>query len=136
MKNLKVVLVCTLLFASFSLLETACSKNKASTAPSTIALTGNWLGTQTEEGSSSTAIGFTFKSDHTVDFYVDSRLVEGVGTWLLLDNTLSITYNSRLDPNATYVYTATYDSKSGLLSAGTWYVRENTQHGTWTMTRQ
>lgn len=136
MKNLKVALVYIFLFASFSLLETACSKNKASTAPSTIALTGNWLGTQTEEGSSSTSIGFTFKSDHTVDFYVDSRLVEGAGTWLLLDNTLSITYNSRLDPNSTYVYTATYDSKTGLLSAGTWYVRENTQHGTWTMTRQ
>jgi hypothetical protein len=136
MKNLKIVLVCTFLFASFSLLETACSKNKASTAPSTIALTGSWLGTQTEEGSSSTAIVFTFKTDHTVDFYVDSRLVDGAGEWLLQNNTLSITYNSRFDPNATYVYTATYDSKTGLLSAGTWYVRENTMHGTWTMTRQ
>jgi hypothetical protein len=136
MKNLKVVLVYTLLFASFSMLETACSKNKAIKTPSTIALTGNWLGTQTEEGSSSTAIGFTFKSDHSVDFYVDSRLVEGAGEWLLQNNTLSITYNSRLDPNATYVYTATYDSKTGLLSAGTWYVRGNTMHGTFTLTKQ
>lgn len=136
MKNIKFVLVCMLIFTISSFLQTACSKNKASTSPSTIALTGSWLGTKTEEGSSSTTIGFTFKSDHTVDFYVDSRLVDGAGTWLLLDNTLNITYNSRLDPNATYVYTAIYDSKTGLLSAGTWYVRENTQHGTWTMTRQ
>jgi hypothetical protein len=135
MKNLKIVLVCTLLFASFSLLETACSKNKVSTAPSTITLTGSWLGTQTEEGNSSTAIGFTFKTDHTVDFYVDGRLVDGAGEWLLQNNTLNITYNSRFDPNATYVYTATYDSKTGLLSAGTWYVRENTQHGTFTLTK-
>jgi hypothetical protein len=136
MKNLKVVLVCTLLFASFSLLETACSKNKVSTVPGTIALTGSWIGTQTEEGSSSMAIGFTFKTDHTVDFYVDGRLVDGAGEWLLQNNTLNITYNSRFDPNATYVYTATYDSKTGLLSAGTWYVRENTMHGTFTLTKQ
>jgi hypothetical protein len=136
MKNLKVVLVCIFLFASFSLLETACSKNKASTTPSTIALIGSWLGSQTEEGSSSTAIGFTFKTDHSVDFYVDSRLVEGAGEWLLQDNTLTITYISRFDPNATYVYTATYVAKTGLLSAGTWYVRENTMHGTFTLTKQ
>ncbi len=136
MKNLKVVLVYTFLFASFSMLQTACSKNKASIAPGTITLTGSWIGTQTEEGSSSTAIGFTFKTDHSVDFYVDGRLVEGAGEWLLQDDTLTITYISRFDPNATYVYTATYDAKTGLLSAGTWYVRENTVHGTWTMTRQ
>jgi len=136
MKNFKIVLVCTFLFASFSMLETACSKNKASKAPGTITLTGSWAGTQTEEGSSSTAIGFTFKTDHTVDFYVDGRLVEGAGEWLLQDDTLTITYISRFDPNATYVYTANYDAKTGLLSAGTWYVRENTVHGTWTMTRQ
>ena len=136
MKNLKIVLVCTLLFASFSMLDTACSKNKASIATGTITLTGSWIGTQTEEGSSSTAIGFTFKTDHSVDFYVDGRLVDGTGEWLLQDNTLTITYISRFDPNATYVYTATYVAKTGLLSAGTWYVRENTVHGTWTMTRQ
>ena len=136
MKNLKIVLVYTFIFASFSMLETACSKKKPSLAPGTMALTGSWIGTQTEEGSSSTAIGFTFKIDHTVDFYVDGRLVEGAGEWLLQDNTLTITYISRFDPNATYVYTATYDTRTGLLSAGTWYVRENTMHGTWTMTRQ
>ena len=136
MKNLMVVLVYTFLFASFSLLDTACSKNKASKAPGTITLTGSWLGTQTEDGSSSSAIGFTFKTDHTVDFYVDSRLVEGAGEWLLQDNTLTITYISRFDPNATYVYTATYVAKTGLLSAGTWYVRENTMHGTFTITKQ
>jgi hypothetical protein len=136
MKNFKIVLVCTFLFASFSTLQTACSKNKASIATGTITLTGSWLGTQTEDGSSSSAIGFTFKTDHTVDFYVDSRLVEGAGEWLLQDNTLTITYISRFDPNATYVYTATYVAKTGLLSAGTWYVRENTMHGTFTLTKQ
>ena len=136
MKNFKLVLVYTLLFASFSLLETACSKNKAIKTPSTIALSGSWADTQTEEGSSSTVIGFTFKTDHTVDFYVDGRLVDGAGTWLLQDNTLSITNNSRFDPNVTYVYTATYDALTALLSPGTWYVRENTMHGTFTLTEQ
>jgi hypothetical protein len=136
MKNFKVVVVYTFLFASFSMLQTACSKNKANNTPNTITLTGSWLGTQTEEGSSSTAIGFTFKTDHTVDFYVDGRLVEGAGEWLLQDHTLTITYISRFDPNATYVYTATYDSRTGLLSAGTWLVRENTMHGTFSLTKQ
>jgi hypothetical protein len=136
MKNLNSLMLFTLLLATFSVLQMACTKNNASTTPSTIVLTGSWLGTQTEEGSSSTAIGFTFKTDHTVDFYVDGRLVEGAGDWLLQDNTLTITYISRFDPNATYVYTANYDAKTGLLSAGTWYVRENTVHGTWTMTKQ
>lgn len=136
MKNLKSLMLFTLLIGTCSVLPVACSKNKSTTAPSTKVLTGSWVGSQTEAGSSSTAIGFTFKTDYTVDFYLDSRLVEGVGTWLLQDNTLSITYNSRLDPNSTYVYTANYDSKIGLLSAGTWYVRENTMHGTWTLSRQ
>ena len=136
MKNLKSLMLFTLLLGTFSVLQMACTKNNASTIPSTIVLTGSWLGTQTEEGNSSTAIGFTFKTDHTVDFYVDGRLVEGAGEWLLQDNTLTITYISRFDPNATYVYTATYDAKTGLLSAGTWYVRENTMHGTFSLTRQ
>ena len=136
MKNLKSLMLFTLLIGICSVLLVACNKNKSTTTPSTKVLTGSWVGSQTEVGSSSTAIGFTFKTDHTADFYMGSSLVEGVGTWLLQDNTLSITYNSRLDPNSTYVYTANYDSKIGLLSAGTWYVRENTMHGTWTLSRQ
>jgi phenolic acid decarboxylase len=136
MKNLKSLVLFTLLLGTCGVLPIACSKNKSTTAPSTKVLTGSWVGTQTEEGSSSMAIGFTFKTDHTIDFYVDGRLVDGAGEWLLQNNTLNITYNSRFDPNATYVYTATYDSKTGLLSAGTWYVRENTMHGTFTLTKQ
>jgi hypothetical protein len=35
-----------------------------------------------------------------------------------------------------YIYTANYDPKTGKLSPGTWYIRGNTNRGTWTMLRQ
>ena len=114
----------------------SCSKATEST-PSTISITGTWVGTQSEPNATiSTPISFVIKSDNTFDFFSDGRLNSGSGTWQLTDNVFTASYVFRVDSNSMYIYTANYDPKTGKLSPGTWYIRGNTNRGTWTMLRQ
>lgn len=124
-----------LLFGAFLTLF-SCSKATEST-PSTISITGTWVGTQSEPNATiSTPISFVIKSDNTFDFFSDGRLNSGAGTWQLTDNVFTANFVFRSDPNTIYDYTALYDSKTGSLNSGTWYVHGNTNRGIWTMLRQ
>ena len=137
MKNLKSILASTLLITSLLFLQTACRKSASSNPTPSIPITGTWLGTQTEDGSgTSTSISFTLKTDNSLDLSVDGRLVLGSGNWQLTGNAFSATYIYRSDPTASYVYTGTYDSKTGNLSAGIWFIRGTTTRGTFTLSKQ
>jgi len=138
MKNLKTILASALLLSSVFILQSACRKSTTSSPMPNIPITGTWVGTQTDAGANtSTAISFTLHTDNSLDLSVDGRLVLGAGNWQLTDNaSFSATYIYRSDPSTTYVYTGTYDSKTGALSAGTWFIRGTTTRGTFTLAKQ
>jgi hypothetical protein len=120
-----------------TLLVTFSCRKATQSAPTSIPIIGTWVGTQSVvDATIRTPISFVIKSDNTFDYFTDGRLNSGVGNWQLTDNIFTASYVFRSDPTAVYEYTATYDSKTAILSPGTWYIRGATIRGTWAMLRQ
>ena len=136
MNKPKTPLVCIILLIGTLLVALSCRK-AAQPAPTSIPITGTWVGTQMEANASmSSPISFVLKSDNSFDYYSDGRLNSGAGNWQLTETVFTASYVFRTDANSVYEYTASYDSKTGVLSNGTWYVRGSTVRGSWTMLRQ
>lgn len=136
MKTIQTLALASMMLAVF---VCSCSKKTETSTPSTRAIEGTWIGTQTEDGvSGSTYLSFTINSNNTLDFYTESGVISGSGTWLLSNNLFTATLTYRNDPGTQYTYTATYDELRGQLTAGTWGIQRgtNTGMGTWTLTKR
>ncbi|MFM6953603.1 MAG: hypothetical protein ACKOWL_01295 [Sphingobacteriaceae bacterium] len=136
MKNSNSIVVWALFLVGIGFTQFSCQKN-AGIPPANISIPGTWAGTQAEDGSSiNNAIRWTIKTDNTLDMFIDGSLMHGSGTWQLLDNAFTATYVYPDASATTYVYTATYDPKTGKLSSGIWVIRGTSTRGIWTITKQ
>ncbi|MFM6953604.1 MAG: hypothetical protein ACKOWL_01300 [Sphingobacteriaceae bacterium] len=137
MKILKSILALTLVLGGLFTVNFSCKKDTTTLKT----LDGKFVGhSNLPNDNTDYYLSFVFASNHTFEVHDDQNqpnLVTGTGTWALNGSTLTGEFSYTANSNTVYSYTATFDTKTGLISAGTWGFSPNTSGlATWTMTKQ
>lgn len=139
MKSFKPCFALSLLVLALAMLTlTSCTKDN--TTPKPIALNGRWEGSfHVPNDNTPYYLAFNFDPAGTLTVFDDQanpNTATGTGTWNLNGTVLSGEFYNTLIPNTIYSFTATFDNKTGDITAGTWGFKPNvTGQATWSMTK-
>lgn len=135
MKTLKNLTLLCCLFFGLSLLTFSCKKDTPAPLKT---LDGKFVGNYKVTGDPTDYyLSFDFKADKTLIIYEESNLAVGVGSWVLTGDVITGEFFFDLNPNTAYTFTAIFNSKTGVITSGSWGFQPNKAGiATFTMTKQ